>query len=76
MLSVDFPIKGDLSRFCLELDDDVLAAGRRLYTAKDSRTSAETFAKMYPRLEEWRKTRAAVDPEGVFASDMSRRLAL
>ncbi|SEF30536.1 decaprenylphospho-beta-D-ribofuranose 2-oxidase [Amycolatopsis pretoriensis] len=76
MLSVDFPIKDGLSRFCLELDDAVLEAGGRLYTAKDSRTSAETFAKMYPRLEEWRKIRASVDPEGVFASDMSRRLEL
>ncbi|HWD03106.1 MAG TPA: FAD-binding oxidoreductase [Amycolatopsis sp.] len=76
MLSVDFPIKAGLSRLCLELDEAVLAANGRLYTAKDSRTSAETFAKMYPRLEEWRKVRAAVDPEGVFASDMSRRLAL
>ena len=76
MLCVDFPIKDGLSRFCQELDDDVLAAGGRLYTAKDSRTSPETFAKMYPRLEEWRKVRASVDPEGVFASDMSRRLEL
>ncbi len=76
MLSVDFPIKDGLGRFCTELDEDVLAAGGRLYTAKDSRTSPETFAKMYPRLEEWRKVRAAVDPEGVFASDMSRRLEL
>ncbi|HVV13597.1 FAD-binding oxidoreductase [Amycolatopsis sp.] len=76
MLSVDFPIKGGLGRFCNDLDEDVLAAGGRLYTAKDSRTSAETFAKMYPRLDEWRKVRHSVDPEGVFASDMSRRLGL
>ena len=76
MLSVDFPIKGGLGRFCTELDEDVLAAGGRLYTAKDSRTTPETFAKMYPRLEEWRKIRQSVDPEGVFASDMSRRLEL
>jgi decaprenylphospho-beta-D-ribofuranose 2-oxidase len=76
MLSVDFPIKTGLGRFCNELDQDVLAAGGRLYTAKDSRTSAETFAKMYPRLDEWRKVRHSVDPEGVFASDMSRRLEL
>ncbi|UJW34450.1 FAD-binding oxidoreductase [Saccharothrix sp. AJ9571] len=76
MLSVDFPIRGDLGRFCTELDEHVLAAGGRLYTAKDSRTAPETFAKMYPRLEEWRKIRNAVDPEGVFASDMSRRLGL
>jgi decaprenylphospho-beta-D-ribofuranose 2-oxidase len=76
MLSVDFPIKDGLSRFSEELDDEVLAAGGRLYTAKDSRMSAGAFAQMYPRLDEWRKIRASVDPEGVFASDMSRRLKL
>jgi decaprenylphospho-beta-D-ribofuranose 2-oxidase len=76
MLSVDFPVKNGLGRFCQELDEAVLAAGGRLYTAKDSCTSAETFAKMYPRLDEWRKIRQSVDPEGVFVSDMSRRLAL
>jgi decaprenylphospho-beta-D-ribofuranose 2-oxidase len=75
-ICVDFPIKRGLSKFCLELDAAVLEMGGRLYTAKDSRTSPETFAKMYPRLEEWRKVRASVDPEGVFASDLSRRLEL
>ncbi|GAA3536709.1 FAD-binding oxidoreductase [Amycolatopsis ultiminotia] len=76
MVCLDFPIKSGLSALCQELDEMVLSAGGRLYTAKDSRTSPETFAKMYPRLEEWRKIRAGIDPEGVFASDMSRRLAL
>jgi len=75
-ICVDFPIKRGLSKFCLELDAAVLDMGGRLYTAKDSRTSPDAFAKMYPRLEEWRKVRASVDPEGVFASDMSRRLEL
>jgi decaprenylphospho-beta-D-ribofuranose 2-oxidase len=75
-ICVDFPIKQGLSRFCQELDETVLGMGGRLYTAKDSRTSAETFHKMYPRLDEWRKIRATVDPDGVFASDMSRRLEL
>jgi decaprenylphospho-beta-D-ribofuranose 2-oxidase len=31
---------------------------------------------MYPRIDEWRKVRAATDPVGVFASDLSRRLEL
>jgi decaprenylphospho-beta-D-ribofuranose 2-oxidase len=75
-ICVDFPIKQGLSRFCQELDETVLGMGGRLYTAKDSRTAAETFHKMYPRLEEWRKIRATVDPDGVFTSDMSRRLEL
>ncbi|WP_040926012.1 FAD-binding oxidoreductase [Saccharomonospora marina] len=76
MLSVDFPVKDGLSRFCDELDAQVLEAGGRLYTAKDSRTSAEAFHRMYPRLDEWRKVRHSVDPEGVFISDMARRLEL
>ncbi|MFC4005068.1 FAD-binding protein [Prauserella oleivorans] len=76
MLSVDFPIKDGLSRFCTELDEDVLAAGGRLYTAKDSRTTAEMFHRMYPRLDEWRKIRHSVDPDGIFISDMARRLEL
>lgn len=75
-ICVDFPIKKGLGAFCRELDEAVLGMGGRLYTAKDSRTAAEAFAKMYPRLDEWRKVRHSVDPEGVFASDMSRRLEL
>jgi decaprenylphospho-beta-D-ribofuranose 2-oxidase len=31
---------------------------------------------MYPRLEEFRKLRAEVDPGGIFVSDLSRRLSL
>ena len=75
-ITVDYPIVPGLSRFCTELDELVLSAGGRLYLAKESRTSPATFAAGYPRLDEWRKIRAAVDPEGRFASDMSRRLAL
>jgi decaprenylphospho-beta-D-ribofuranose 2-oxidase len=44
--------------------------------AKDSRIAPRTIQQMYPRLDEWRKIRAAVDPRGVFTSDLSRRLAL
>ncbi|SDZ40751.1 decaprenylphospho-beta-D-ribofuranose 2-oxidase [Amycolatopsis xylanica] len=75
-ICVDFPVKRGLGSFLLELDARVLEMGGRQYTAKDSRLPAETFHKMYPRLEEWRKIRNSVDPDGVFASDMSRRLEL
>ncbi|MDD7940937.1 FAD-binding oxidoreductase [Actinomycetospora lutea] len=75
-ICVDFPIVEGLGEFCRSLDERVLAMGGRLYTAKDSRTDHDTFAAMYPRLDEWRKVRDAADPDGVFASDMSRRLRL
>ena len=31
---------------------------------------------MYPQLEQWRETRAALDPDDVLRSDMERRLDL
>ncbi|NLU84775.1 FAD-binding oxidoreductase [Rhodococcus sp. HNM0569] len=75
-IAVDFPITGGLNELVTELDKRVLEFGGRLYTAKDSRTTAETFHKMYPRIDEWLATRRKYDPHGVFASDMSRRLEL
>ncbi|MFM9101989.1 MAG: D-arabinono-1,4-lactone oxidase, partial [Cyanobium sp.] len=58
------------------LDEEVAAAGGRLYLAKDSRQSAGMFARTYPRLEEWQAQRRLLDPRGVFCSDLSRRLAI
>ncbi len=73
---VDFQIKAGLSEFLTELDRRVLEFGGRLYTAKDSRTTAQAFHAMYPRIEEWLAVRRKVDPDGVFVSDMARRLEL
>ena len=75
-ICVDFPIKPGLHEFVTELDRRVLEFGGRLYTGKDSRTTAETFHAMYPRIDEWLKVRRSVDPTGVFMSDMARRLEL
>ncbi|MBM7771195.1 decaprenylphospho-beta-D-ribofuranose 2-oxidase [Actinokineospora baliensis] len=75
-ITVDFPIAPGLHEFCARLDEQVLAAGGRLYLAKESRTAPETFHRMYPRLDEWRKVRQSVDPDGLFTSDQSRRLGL
>ena len=73
---VDFPIKPGLGTFLDKLDRRVMEFGGRLYLAKESRTSAENFHKMYPGLPGWLETRHNIDPTGVFASDMSRRLEL
>lgn len=75
-ICVDFPIKPGLNEFVSELDRRVMEFGGRLYTAKDSRTTAETFHAMYPRIDEWIAVRRKVDPNRVFASDMARRLEL
>lgn len=73
---VDFPIRPGLGAFLDDLDERVMEFGGRLYLAKESRTSAENFHRMYPGLEGWLRTRREIDPTGVFASDMSRRLEL
>jgi decaprenylphospho-beta-D-ribofuranose 2-oxidase len=75
-LCVDIPIGRGVGPLCDELDEIVLDAGGRHYLAKESRTTPEAIRRGYPRLDEWRKVRDAVDPNGVFTSDMARRLEL
>jgi decaprenylphospho-beta-D-ribofuranose 2-oxidase len=67
------PVLGDLLD---RLDQEVFAAGGREYLVKDSRLPASAVARMYPRLEQWREIRRAADPDGVFISDLARRLGL
>jgi decaprenylphospho-beta-D-ribofuranose 2-oxidase len=75
-VAMDFPNKPGVNEFLNELDKRAMEFGGRVYTAKDSRVSAESFHKMYPRVDEWIATRRKADPNGVFASDMARRLEL
>ena len=76
-LALDFPARTPgLGPLLDELDKLVVANGGRVYLAKDSRVSAATLEEMYPGLPEFRKLRADLDPAGVLASDLSRRLNL
>ena len=61
-LCVDIPIGPGLGALCDELDELVLAAGGRHYLAKESRTTPAAIRRGYPRFDEWRKVRDAVDP--------------
>jgi decaprenylphospho-beta-D-ribofuranose 2-oxidase len=76
-LALDFPARTPgLDPLLDELDRLVVAHGGRVYLAKDSRVAAATLEEMYPRLPEFRKLRAELDPTGILASDLSRRLGL
>jgi decaprenylphospho-beta-D-ribofuranose 2-oxidase len=76
-LALDIPANlPGLGAFLDELDARVAAADGRVYLAKDARLRPELLAGMYPALADFRSLRAELDPRGVFASDLSRRLSL
>ena len=76
-LALDFPARTPgLGPLLDQLDKLVVDHGGRVYLAKDSRVSAATLEEMYPRLPDFRKLRAELDPRGTLASDLSLRLGL
>jgi decaprenylphospho-beta-D-ribofuranose 2-oxidase len=76
-LALDFPARTPgLAGLLDRLDRLVVEAGGRVYLAKDSRVPPGVLEQMYPRLAEFRKLRAELDPAGTLASDLSRRLGL
>jgi FAD/FMN-containing dehydrogenase len=70
-LALDFPNKGETTRRLLaRMADVVLAAGGRLYPAKDATMSAAAFRAGYP---DWRKLETQRDP--AIMSDFWRRVS-
>lgn len=76
-LTVDIAARSEgLPRLLGRLDDMVLEAGGRHYLAKDAHMTPETCTRGYPRLEEWKAVKRRVDPDGIWTSDLARRLEL
>lgn len=73
-LALDFPVKGDILNFLDEIDRLVVAAGGRLYLAKDARQSRATFEAGYPALSRFNAIRKSLDPAGNIRSKLSQRL--
>ena len=58
-----------------QLDEEVAAAGGRLYLAKDSRQKAALFCRTYCKLKEWNLSTKNLDPCCKFLSAMKFRLS-
>lgn len=74
--AIDLPRRAGIEELHRTIERITLDHGGRLYIAKDALMAAETFAAMFPRLDEFRDVLARIDPDGRFQSDMSRRLRL
>lgn len=75
-LTMDLPVTDGLGQLIHHLDELVMEAGGRIYLAKDGCSSPQVVSAGYPRLNEWQTVRSRVDPNGIFQSDLSRRLEL
>jgi decaprenylphospho-beta-D-ribofuranose 2-oxidase len=76
-IAIDIPAStvGVLS--CLDrLDEKLVKIGGRVYLTKDSRISSDSFSKMYPDLDAWKKIKEDVDPSNYWQSNQGRRLNL
>jgi decaprenylphospho-beta-D-ribofuranose 2-oxidase len=75
-LALDLPVTDDVFSLLDELDPIVVAAGGRLYLAKDSRQSRATFEASYADLPAFRDVRRGLGAEGRIASRLSSRLGI
>jgi decaprenylphospho-beta-D-ribofuranose 2-oxidase len=76
-LALDLPRAAIGAGAILDSCDRIVAeAGGRVYLTKDARLRPEALRAMYPRLAEWQRAREAVDPDGVWCSDLALRTGL
>jgi FAD/FMN-containing dehydrogenase len=72
--ALDIPMSATTQHLVDTLNDFVVAAGGRIYLAKDALTRAEHFRAMEPRLDAWLAVRRAWDPYRRLRSAQSLRL--
>jgi decaprenylphospho-beta-D-ribofuranose 2-oxidase len=79
-IGIDVALRGrtrsDVNRIANMIFDFVIECQGRVYLAKDELLSPERFARMYPRLNEFRAMKNEMDPSNIFMSDMGRRLQI
>jgi FAD/FMN-containing dehydrogenase len=75
-ITLDIPMRRDLVPLLRKMERLVLDYGGRMYTAKDATALPESFAAMYPRLDEFRAVKQRLDPDNRFSSTQSRRLGI
>ena len=73
-IALDLPIREGTQALVDALNERVIAAGGRIYLAKDTFTRAADFERMEPRLEEWRTIRRRWDPDLTLRSAQSVRI--
>jgi decaprenylphospho-beta-D-ribofuranose 2-oxidase len=76
-LALDLPrAAGGVAALLDSFDELVAGAGGRVYLTKDARTGSRAVQAMYPRLADWQAVRGAVDPDGLWRSDLALRTGL
>jgi decaprenylphospho-beta-D-ribofuranose 2-oxidase len=75
-LAIDFPNRPQARRLIEQLEDATVAAGGRLYLAKDALSTGTAIKAMYADYPKWAAQAAKADPDGLLETDMTRRLAL
>ncbi len=76
VLALDFPNSPGTPEFLSTLNKFTRDVGGRVYLAKDSTLTADDLAAMYPRLPDFKRVLAELDPQEKFTSRMAQRLGL
>lgn len=75
-LAVDFRTSAKASKLIAELEAMTADAGGRIYLAKDATLDAKHLPAMYPNLSKFAAAANKADPDGVFETDLTRRLKI